>query len=80
MGADYYQAGLKDPNKPSIGIGPECSIEGAIIDKNARVGANVLIRPFPVGTQITNQNWVVQDGIVVIPKDAVIPSGTKIEP
>lgn len=80
MGADYYQVGSKDPRIPPIGIGSGCDIEGAIIDKNARVGANVIIRPFPVGTQIINENWVVQDGIVVIPKDGVIPSGTKIEP
>jgi glucose-1-phosphate adenylyltransferase len=40
----------------------------------------VVICPFPLETDINNENWVVQDGIVVIPKDAVIPSGTHIEP
>ena len=79
MGADYYlEEANADPAKPPIGIGPGCSIEGAIIDKNARLGANVSIRPFPAGTEITNENWVVQDGIVVIPKHGVPPFGTKI--
>jgi len=78
MGADYYLEADADPAKPPIGIGSGCSIEGAIIDKNARLGANVSIRPFPAGTDITNENWVVQDGIVVIPKNGVLPSGTKI--
>ncbi len=81
MGADYYPVDSEpDPAKPPIGIGPRCSIEGAIIDKNARLGADVVIRPFPPGTELTNENWVVQDGIVVIPKNGVLPSGTKIGP
>jgi glucose-1-phosphate adenylyltransferase len=81
MGADYYlDAADTDPAKPPIGIGPGCHIEGAIIDKNARLGANVTIRPFPAGTEIINDTWVVQDGIVVIPKNGVLPSGTQIGP
>jgi glucose-1-phosphate adenylyltransferase len=81
MGADYYRD-VADPDltKPQIGIGPKCHIEGAIIDKNARLGAGVVIRPFPLGTDIINEDWVVQDGIVVIPKNGVLPNGTKIGP
>jgi len=78
MGADYYASEL--PSTPPIGIGANCIIEGAIVDKNARLGSDVVIRPFPRGTDLTEENWVVQDGIVVIPKDAVILSGTHIEP
>jgi glucose-1-phosphate adenylyltransferase len=77
MGADYYSS--EKPADPPIGIGPNCHIEGAIIDKNARIGANVVIRPFPLGTDINTPDWTVQDGIVVVPKDAVIPPGTRIE-
>jgi glucose-1-phosphate adenylyltransferase len=77
MGADYYST--EKPAQPPIGIGPNCHIEGAIIDKNARIGADVVIRPFPRGSEITTPDWTVQDGIVVIPKDAVIPPGTRIE-
>jgi glucose-1-phosphate adenylyltransferase len=81
MGADYYvDDSASDPDLPPIGIGPDCIIDGAIIDKNARVGRDVSIHPFPPDTDITNENWVVQDGIVVIPKNAVLPSGTKIGP
>jgi glucose-1-phosphate adenylyltransferase len=81
MGADYYPADARsDPTKPAIGIGPACRIEGAIIDKNARIGANVCILPFPRGTEITRDDWVVQDGIVVIPKNGILPPGTSIAP
>jgi len=78
MGADYYSRDV--PSLPPIGIGANCSIEGAIIDKNVRLGSDVVIRPFPRGTDMTTDRWVVQDGIVVIPKNGVLPSGTHIEP
>ena len=78
MGADYYAEEI--PSIPSIGIGPGCHIEGAIIDKNARIGEGVVIQPFPRGTDLTEENWVVQDGIVVIPKDGVIAPGMRIGP
>jgi glucose-1-phosphate adenylyltransferase len=78
LGADYYTSEM--PGLPSIGIGANCHIEGAIIDKNARLGTEVIIRPFPPQVEINNENWVVKEGIVVVPKNAVIPSGTHIEP
>jgi glucose-1-phosphate adenylyltransferase len=68
------------PSLPPIGIGANCSIEGAIIDKNARLGSDVVIRPFPRGTDMITDRWVVQDGIVVIPKNGALPPGTHIEP
>jgi glucose-1-phosphate adenylyltransferase len=67
-----------------IGIGKNCHIEQAIIDKNARIGDNVVIKPFPAGTDLDDPNpekrYYVRDGIVVVPKNAVIEPGTVIEP
>lgn len=77
MGADYYERRV---HEVPIGIGPDCHIEGAILDKNVRIGANVVIRPFPRGTDLDAGNYVVQDGIVAIPKGTWLPSGTRIEP
>jgi len=79
MGADYYDSELSPRNIP-IGIGADCHIEGAILDKNVRIGDGVIIRPFPRDKDLDHFNWYVRDGIVVIPKDAEIPSGTRIEP
>jgi glucose-1-phosphate adenylyltransferase len=81
MGADYYD----DPTLPPrggvpLGIGPNCQIEGAIVDKNVRMGEGVVIRPFPRGTELDMGTWVVQDGIVVIPKDTILYPGTYIGP
>jgi glucose-1-phosphate adenylyltransferase len=72
IGSDYYASG--------IGVGPNCHIEGAIIDKNARIGEGVVIQSFPSGTELDHGNWLVRDGIVVLPKDAQIPAGTRIAP
>jgi glucose-1-phosphate adenylyltransferase len=81
MGADYYDTpeSLKVTGIP-FGIGENCQIEGAIIDKNARLGPNVVIRPFPEGTDIDRDDWVVRDGIVVIPKDTTLKANTFIGP
>jgi glucose-1-phosphate adenylyltransferase len=82
MGADYYEMrdGPAPPDVPWIGIGRSSNIQGAIIDKNARIGSGVHIEPFPAGVNIDTEHWSVRDGIVVVPKDAVIPGGTTIAP
>jgi len=81
MGSDYYDPmDQPKPNNISLGIGPNCDIEGAILDKNVRIGANVVIRPFPRGTELKTEDWSVRDGIVVVPKSTVIPAGTYIGP
>jgi glucose-1-phosphate adenylyltransferase len=81
MGADYYDPpGEPPPGGVPIGIGRSCRIAGAIIDKNARIGEGVVIRPFPPGTDIDEGSWVVQDGIVVIPKSTILYPGTHIGP
>ncbi len=73
-------AGVTPPAGIPYGIGPDCHIEGAILDKNVRIGANVVIKPYPAGTEIEQENWVVRDGIVVIPKGAILHPGTYIGP
>ena len=81
MGADYYEKErYKSKYKLPIGIGPGCQIEGAIIDKNARLGSGVIIRRFPRGTDIDTDTWMVRDGIVVLPKDIELAAGTVIGP
>jgi len=80
MGADYYDIKNSPVNDLPIGIGENSKIDGAIIDKNARIGSNVIISPFPPGTEEDQNNWSIRDGIVVIPKSVIIPDGTIISP
>ena len=63
---------------PRIGIGKDCYIKNAIIDKNARIGDGVIITPDGKKDGTTTAMYSVQDGIIVIPKGAVIPSGTRL--
>jgi glucose-1-phosphate adenylyltransferase len=81
MGADFYDTPeLLRKNGVPLGIGNGCQIEGAIIDKNACLGPGVIIRPFPRGVEIETEDFVIRDGIVVIPKSTCIPAGTVIAP
>ena len=77
MGADWY--GTLNNGAP-VGIGKNCQIEGAIIDKNASIGDNVVIKPFPVDENRDTDLYMVREGIVVIQKHKVIPAGTVIQP
>ncbi len=79
MGADFYAgAAGTDPNRPPPGIGRNCRIERAIIDKNVHIGDNVVITPNGKPEKLDHELYSIRDGIVVIPKDTVIPAGTWI--
>ena len=83
MGADYYEtdadrAENRRLGRPDIGIGDGTVIDGAIIDKNARIGRHVHIRHLPDRPDSETDNWAVRDGLVVIPKDATIADDTVI--
>jgi glucose-1-phosphate adenylyltransferase len=80
MGADFYQGEDPQPQagRPPVGIGARCSIEGAIIDKNARIGDDVIISPVGKPENVDGENYFIRDGVVLVPKGTVIPSGTRI--
>jgi glucose-1-phosphate adenylyltransferase len=82
MGADFYETLAemevnRQKNRPHVGVGSNSVIEGAIIDKNARIGSDVVIRA--AGRKDTDgQCYYIRDGVVVIPKEAIVPNGTVI--
>ncbi|MFN2207996.1 MAG: glucose-1-phosphate adenylyltransferase, partial [Candidatus Promineifilaceae bacterium] len=83
MGADYYEspeelAANEREGRPNVGIGEGAVIEGAIIDKDARIGRQVIIRNIPNRVDYEEENWVAREGIVIVPKSATIPHGTII--
>jgi glucose-1-phosphate adenylyltransferase len=80
MGADYYVSEKPRGNLP-IGIGKNCHIDSAILDKNVRIGDNVTILPFPRDHKDFDHDlYYLRDGIVVVAKDTEIPAGTRIAP
>jgi glucose-1-phosphate adenylyltransferase len=83
MGADFYET--EDSKKqseidgiPLIGVGENTRVESAIIDKNARIGANCVISPEGKPDHYDGDNYYVREGIAVVPKGAVIPDDTII--
>jgi glucose-1-phosphate adenylyltransferase len=83
MGADYFQtpAKLEEDHKlgiPNVGVGKNSYISRAIIDKNARIGENVRIKPHPPGENFSGPGFTVINGITVVEKDAVIADGMEI--
>lgn len=85
MGADFYEA-LEDMQanvniqKPHVGIGQNCVIRRSIIDKNARIGKNVrLVNQNNIeNTDGENGSYFIREGIILVPKNAVIADGTVI--
>jgi glucose-1-phosphate adenylyltransferase len=83
MGCDYYesQASILENEArgvPPIGIGRNARIENAIIDKNARIGDNVVISPANKLENVDHELYCIRDGIVIIPKNGVVPHNTVI--
>ena len=80
MGSDYYEtleeieSAAKD-GTPPLGVGERCYIRNAILDKNVRIGNDVRING---GSHLENADhelYTVKDGIVVVKKGAILPSG-----
>jgi glucose-1-phosphate adenylyltransferase len=84
MGTDYYETIEEmeydiEKGLPKLGIGDNCDIKNAIVDKNCRVGNNVKISG---GSHLADRDhplYTIKDGIVVVKKGAVLPDGYVIE-
>lgn len=83
MGADFYES-VDEMKKnmadglPHLGIGSNCEIRKAIIDKNARIGKNVRLVNERGVEEEDGENHYIREGIILIPKNAVIKDGTVI--
>ena len=82
MGADYYQDQCKEldqDDRPPIGIGDGAYIDGAIVDKNCRVGKGARIElNGHTETDFDQSDVMIRDGIIVVPKGTVLEEGWKL--
>jgi glucose-1-phosphate adenylyltransferase len=83
MGADFYQTldeleMERRQGLPWMGIGENTVIRRAIVDKNVRIGSNVRILNEAGHENYDGENYYIREGIVVIPKGAIITDGTVI--
>jgi glucose-1-phosphate adenylyltransferase len=81
MGNDVFQSPAESAadlsqGRPAIGIGEEAVIDGAIVDKNCRIGRKVNVCASRASGQSPDQNLaVISEGIVVVVKEATLPEG-----
>lgn len=83
MGNDFYEEDdLRAANAAkgidAAGIGEDCVIERAIIDKNARIGAGCVLKGGTSRPDEDGDGWFIRDGIVIVPKDGVVKKGTRV--
>ena len=82
MGNDSYESLEQMKNKKIenlLGIGDRCQINNCIVDKNCRIGDDVIIKG---GTGLKDKEtdtYLIKDDVVVIKKGATIPKGTVID-
>jgi glucose-1-phosphate adenylyltransferase len=82
IGADYYEStedlAILPRNSPPIGIGERSMIQDAIIDKNCRIGRDVHVANDTNTQQLETPQATICDGIIVCPKNAVLPDGWRL--
>ncbi len=85
MGADYYEPAPERKTQAEtggipMGIGANTTIRRAIIDKNARIGSDVMIinKESVEEAQREDLGYYIRSGIVVVLKNATIPNGMTI--
>ena len=81
MGADTFErpndlAKNHSLGRPDVGVGPNCLIRNAIIDKNARIGAGCRLAPTGLPEKWETDALFVRDGVIVVKKGAIVPPGT----
>ena len=83
MGADNFESepdirANAENGVPNIGIGNNCMVRNAIIDKGARIGSNVVLDPADKPGNWEGHGVYIRDGVLVVPKNAIIPNDTVI--
>jgi glucose-1-phosphate adenylyltransferase len=80
LGADYYEADEDEAGDRSVplGVGEDSILDRVIVDKNARIGRGVRLVNQHHVEQADGEHYYIRNGIIVIPKDAVIKDGTVV--
>ncbi|MGZ0654736.1 glucose-1-phosphate adenylyltransferase [Coraliomargarita sp. W4R53] len=81
MGADSFETvddleENKELGRPDFGVGQNCIIKNAILDKNVRIGHNVVLDPTGLPDNFgPDVNVAIRDGVLVVCKEAIVPDG-----
>ena len=81
MGADNFETleDLKENKalqRPDYGVGQNCIVKNAILDKNVRIGNNVVLDPTGLPDNFgSDVDVAIRDGVLVVCKDTIVPNG-----
>jgi glucose-1-phosphate adenylyltransferase len=81
IGADFYETddvARRRRSVPPVGIGRNVTLDRVIVDKNARIGDNVRLVNEENVQQADGPCYYIRNGIIIIPKEAVVPEGTVV--
>lgn len=83
MGADHFESTEdkrrnREKGEPDIGVGMNCEIKNAIIDKGARIGDNVKLSPEGKPDMFEKNGVFVRDGVIIVTKNTMVPNNTVI--
>jgi glucose-1-phosphate adenylyltransferase len=81
LGADFYEADQEAPvrgDRPRLGVGRDVVLDRVIVDKNARIGDGVRLVNESGVEEANGDGYFIRNGIVIVPKDGVIPAGTRL--
>jgi glucose-1-phosphate adenylyltransferase len=81
IGADWFETDAEKAENarrgvPNLGVGDDSHVAGAILDKDCRIGRGVRIENRGKLEEAEGVNFVIREGVVVIPKGAVVADGT----
>ena len=76
MGANSYEWGPGDDDRPALGIGRQCVIRNAILDLDTRIGDGVQLINADGVQEADDENYAIRGGVIVVPRGAQIPAGT----
>jgi len=81
MGSDriereYEMEANRKKGRPDFGVGENCSIKNAILDKNVRIGNNVVLDPTGLPDNFgPDVEVAIRDGVLVVCKGVTVPDG-----
>jgi glucose-1-phosphate adenylyltransferase len=81
LGADFYEADDDHPgrgNNPRLGIGRDVILDRVIVDKNARIGDGAKLVNAARVEEADGDGYYIRSGVVIVPKDGVVPPGTTV--
>ncbi len=85
MGADTFEFSGEENGEGNgsaqipVGVGRNCTIRNAIIDKNARIGDGAFLDPAGLPDMFAKDGVIIRDGILVVPKNVTVPPGFKLQ-